>query len=73
MGIQSRVCLFVFDLAFVRCFLIMLPSLHFRIVIYILCHYMLHVCDLLFDFVLWESAVKKLHDSQKRLWTFKNG
>ena len=40
----------VFSLALVQCFLTMLPFLHFGIVMYILCYYMLEVCDLLFYF-----------------------
>ena len=39
----------VCSLALVQYFLTMLPSLHFGMVMYILCHYMLEVCDLLFD------------------------
>ena len=40
----------VFSLAVVQYFLAMLPPLNFGRVIYTLCHYMLKVCDLLFDF-----------------------
>lgn len=41
-----------FGLALVCYFLAMLPSLHFRMVMYILilCHFMLEACDLIFDF-----------------------
>ena len=38
----------VFGLALVQYFLTVIPSLHFGIVIYILCHSMLEVCHLLF-------------------------
>lgn len=37
-------------LALVQYFLTMLPSLSFGMVMYILCHCMFKVCDLLFDF-----------------------
>ena len=40
----------VFSLVFVQRFLTMIPSLHFVMVMYILCHYMLEVCDFLFFF-----------------------
>ena len=41
-----------FDLTLVQCFLTMLPSLCFQMVMYILCHYMLEVCDIFyFDFI----------------------
>ena len=40
----------VFSLALVQYVLTILPSLCFRMKMYILCHYMLEVCDLLFDF-----------------------
>ena len=40
----------VFGLALVQYFLTMPPSLCFGMVMYILCHYMLEVCDLFFDF-----------------------
>ena len=38
-----------FGLVVVQYFLTVLPSLCFGMVMYILCHYMLEVCDLLFD------------------------
>ena len=51
MEMQSlEFALIVLGLALVQYFLTMLPSLCFRMVMYILCHYMLEVCDLLFDF-----------------------
>lgn len=40
----------VFSFALVRHFLPGLPFLHFRMVMYNLCHYMLEVWDLLYDF-----------------------
>ena len=40
----------VFSLALVQYFLSRIPFLHFRMVMYILCYYMLEVCDLLFYF-----------------------
>ena len=43
----------VFDIILVQYFFTMLPSIHFGIVIYILCHDMLEVCDLLFGFDLF--------------------
>ena len=44
---EFGVCLAGFDLALVQYFLTMFPSLHFGVVMYVLCHYMLEVCDLL--------------------------
>lgn len=40
----------VFTFALVQYFLAILPFLHFGMVMYILCHYMLEVFDMLFDF-----------------------
>lgn len=40
----------VFGLALVQYFLTMFPFPHFRMVMYILCHYMLEVCNLLYYF-----------------------
>ena len=40
----------VFSLAFVQYFLAILLSMCFGMIICILCHYMLEVCDLLFYF-----------------------
>ena len=40
----------VFSLALIQYFLTMLPFLHFEMVMYILCHCMLQVCDLFFLF-----------------------
>ena len=40
----------VFHLALVLYFFAIFSSLHFGMVMYILYHYMLEVCDLLFDF-----------------------
>lgn len=42
----------VFVLDLVQCFFIMLPFLHFGKVMCILCHCILEVCDLLFNFGL---------------------
>jgi hypothetical protein len=42
----------VFSLALVQYFFTMLPSLSFGTVMYILCHYMLEVCDLFFILIL---------------------
>lgn len=44
----------VFGLTLVQYFLTMFPFLHFGVVMYILCHYMLQVCDL-FDLDLIED------------------
>ena len=44
-------------------FLTVLPSLRFGAVIYILCHDMLKVCDLLLDF----DFRRDQHESQMRL------
>ena len=40
----------VFGLALVKHFLIMIPFLPFEMKMYIMCHFMLEVCDLPFDF-----------------------
>lgn len=40
----------VFGLALIHYFLTMLPFLCFGMIMYILCHYMLEVCDLLLGF-----------------------
>ena len=42
----------VFSLALAQYFLTMLPYLDFGMVMYILCHYILEVYDVLFDFDL---------------------
>ena len=57
----------VFGLPLVQYFLSMLPSLHFGMVLYILCHYMLEVCDLLFYFDFQVIIIKTLLGSLKRL------
>ena len=50
MEMQSlEFALVIFSLALVQYFFSMLPFLHFGTVMYILCHDMLEVCDLLFD------------------------
>ena len=46
---EFEVCPAGFGLALVQYFLTMLPSLCFGMVMYILCHYMLEVYDLLLD------------------------
>ena len=56
----------VFSLALVQHFLTKPTPLHFGLVMYILCHYMLEVCDLCFDFDFTGITVKRLHESQKR-------
>ena len=61
-----------FGLALVQYFLTMLPSLHFGIVVPILCHYILEVCNLFLVLILPGISVKEVHESQKRLWTFKH-
>ena len=48
--IESGDCTAGFCRALIQYFLIILLFLHFGKVIYILCHYMLEVCDLLFGF-----------------------
>ena len=53
----------VFSVDFFQCFLAIFPSLHFGMVMYILCHchYMLEVYDLLFDFDFYRGiTVKRL-------------
>ena len=47
---EVGVCSAGFSFGLVQYFLTVLPSLHLRMVIYILCYYMLEVCDLHFDF-----------------------
>ncbi|EGW10137.1 hypothetical protein I79_024307 [Cricetulus griseus] len=54
----------IFGLSLIPYFLIMFP---FGMVMYILCHCILEVCDLLFHFDLTGVTVKRLHESQKRL------
>ena len=55
----------VFSLALVQYFLIILP---FGMTVYILSHYMLEVCDLLFDFDFMERLqLRDCLQSQKRL------
>ena len=49
---------FVLDL--VRHFLTVLPILPFGVVMYILCHCMLEVCNLLFDFDFIGDIVKRV-------------
>ena len=49
---EFRVVQLVFNLASLQHFLTMHPSLHFGALMYILCHYMLEVCDLPFHFDL---------------------
>ena len=61
----------VFGLAWY--FLTMFLFLHFGMVMYILCHYMLEVCDLLFHFYFIGIRDKSLYKSPKRLWTFEEG
>ena len=56
-----------FGLALVQNFLTMVPFLHFRMRMYILWLSMFKVCDLSFDFV--GDYIKRLHESQKGLWT----
>ena len=50
---EFGICPAVFSLALIQCFLTMSPSQCFRMVMYILCHYMMEVCDLLFDFAFY--------------------
>ena len=47
---EFRVVQLVFNLASLQHFLTMHPSLHFGALMYILCHYMLEVGDLVFNF-----------------------
>ena len=70
---QFRVCPVVFDLVLFQYFLIMLPSIYFGIR-YILCHYMLEVCNLLFNFDFYRGL--QLRDCMNlrrnfELYTFK--
>jgi hypothetical protein len=58
-------------LALVQYLLTMLFFLPFGVAMCILCHCMLEVCDLHFDFDFTGLIVKRLYESQKRLWTFK--
>lgn len=51
----------IFSLTLVQYFLTMPPSLCFGMVMNILCHYMLEVCDLYFGFI--GDTVKRLHES----------
>lgn len=60
--------LLVFNLALFQYFFTMLPFLYFGIVIYILCHCILQVCDLLF--ILHGLNVRDCLVFQKILWTF---
>ena len=48
--VEFGVCPAGFSLALVQYFLSMIPFLHFRMVMYILCYCVLEVCDLLFHF-----------------------
>jgi hypothetical protein len=59
----------VFGLALVQYFLTMLSFLPFRMVMGILCHCILEVCDLLFNFDFTEVTVNRLIEFQKRFWT----
>jgi hypothetical protein len=62
-----------FGLALVEYFLSVFPSLLFGMVMYALFHCMWEVCELLLHFDLTRITVKRLHGTQKRLWTFKQG
>jgi hypothetical protein len=64
-----------FGLALVQYFLTTLPSLHFEMVIYILCHCILGICDLVS--LLWFYRRLQLKDCINlrrdfELWTFKH-
>lgn len=60
--------LLVFILILIQYFLIMLPFLYVRMLIYNLCHCILKICDLLFIFVLQAVIIKRqLHVSEKNL------
>ena len=48
----------IFSLAFVQFLLTMLLLLHLGMVMYTLCHYMLEVCYVCFDFVFTEDYSK---------------
>ena len=50
----------VFNLALAQYFLTTLPSLHFIMIMYILWHLMLEVCDLFSILILKEVTVKSL-------------
>lgn len=60
--------LLVFSLALVQYFLTMLLL---GMVMYILNHYMMELCDLLFYFDFTGVSVKRLPQVQKRLWALK--
>lgn len=51
-----------FGFSLVQYFVTMLTSFHFRLLVYILCHYILEVCDLRFhfDFTGVANIVKRL-------------
>ena len=50
----------VFGITLVQYFFTMFPPIHFRIVIYILCHDMFEVCGLLFDFDFFRGITAKI-------------
>ena len=56
-----------FGLSLVQYFLSVPSSLHFKMLIYILCHYKLEIGDLFLILILNKMMVKRLHESQKRL------
>lgn len=68
---ESGVCPVGFQPCLVQYFFTMLLFLSFGMLIYLLCHYILKICDLLLDLILQGVTIKRLPESQKRLWTFK--
>ena len=60
----------VLGLVLAQYFLTMLPYLHFGVVMYILCHDILEVYNLINDFHFIMFTVQRWHEFQRRLWTF---
>ena len=56
----------VFGLSLVQCFLTMFPSLWFGLVMHFLCHYMLEVCDLFFDFDFYRGLQMRDYANLRR-------
>ena len=63
--------LMVFSLTLAQYLFIMLLFVPFGMVICILHHCILEICGLLFYFDFTGVTIKRLHEFQKRLWTFK--
>ena len=62
------------SLEFAQLFFTVLPSIHFRMVINILCHYMVEVCDLFIYFDIRQGLQLRECINLRRdfeLWTFK--